>query len=416
MDNNFDLEKYIESIADNKIWKEMPYPPNEVMPSRGRQNMHLQADSDRAWRLFMENRARELRELETSSHGDSDSGQLEEQVDPGPSTPSLSYTYSSTTDPDIVLTASSLGADTYTFQRSTTSDFSSSVTTLQNTSSNTYTDTGLSPGTYYYRVSATNTEGTSAWTVKTVVVEQYSVTSLDVDFWYDGSDTDSLTVVSTNQVSRWNDLSGNTRHLNDITSVARPTTDTRTLNGLNVIEWTGSSALVNTNFTWDPASHSNGLFIMIVAQLDTTNNQYFWSGTGTTTAGERLDVRRAQGEIRVLGGDGPGTSNLQIGGGSFINAQPCIMTVQVNSNNSAVRYNGSQVVTGNLGSNSFTDFRLGSNGTNTANVDGYFAEVIGFTDLDKVTELEGYLAHKWALTGNLPSNHPYKSSAPTLSS
>jgi hypothetical protein len=37
----------------------------------------------------------------------------------------------------------------------------------------------------------------------------------------------------------------------------------------------------------------------------------------------------------------------------------------------------------------------------------------GGTDITDVEKAEGYLAHKWALTGILPGGHPYKSSAPT---
>ena len=36
----------------------------------------------------------------------------------------------------------------------------------------------------------------------------------------------------------------------------------------------------------------------------------------------------------------------------------------------------------------------------------------GGTDITDVQKAEGYLAHKWGLTSSLPSNHPYKSSAP----
>ena len=36
----------------------------------------------------------------------------------------------------------------------------------------------------------------------------------------------------------------------------------------------------------------------------------------------------------------------------------------------------------------------------------------GGTDITDFQKAEGYLAHKWALTGSLPSGHPYKSSAP----
>jgi hypothetical protein len=36
----------------------------------------------------------------------------------------------------------------------------------------------------------------------------------------------------------------------------------------------------------------------------------------------------------------------------------------------------------------------------------------GSTDISTVIQAEGYLAHKWNLAGNLPSDHTYKSSAP----
>ena len=36
----------------------------------------------------------------------------------------------------------------------------------------------------------------------------------------------------------------------------------------------------------------------------------------------------------------------------------------------------------------------------------------GGTDISTVQQAEGYLAHKWSLTANLPVDHPYKSSAP----
>ena len=37
----------------------------------------------------------------------------------------------------------------------------------------------------------------------------------------------------------------------------------------------------------------------------------------------------------------------------------------------------------------------------------------GSTDISTVIKAEGYLAHKWGLTSNLPVSHPYKNSAPT---
>jgi hypothetical protein len=38
---------------------------------------------------------------------------------------------------------------------------------------------------------------------------------------------------------------------------------------------------------------------------------------------------------------------------------------------------------------------------------------VPFVDTDTREKIEGYLAWKWGLEGNLPIGHPYKSAAPT---
>ena len=36
----------------------------------------------------------------------------------------------------------------------------------------------------------------------------------------------------------------------------------------------------------------------------------------------------------------------------------------------------------------------------------------GGTDISTLQKAEGYLAHKWGLTGSLPAGHPYKTTHP----
>jgi len=160
MSDKFDLGKYIESISDNKIWKEMPYPPNDIMPSRGRREMHLQADQAQAWRLFMENRTRELQSLEANGGGDSDSGSTASvPVVPVPSAPVLTQTSKDADARTVVLAASTVEtADTYQFQIKVDSG---DYTTLQNTSSTTFTSGELSSGDITFRVRAVNSGGFS---------------------------------------------------------------------------------------------------------------------------------------------------------------------------------------------------------------------------------------------------------------
>jgi len=57
--------------------------------------------------------------------------------------------------------------------------------------------------------------------------------------WYDPSDAASITS-SGGAVSQLNDKSGNGRHLTQATSGFRPTTGTRTQNGLNVLDYDGT--------------------------------------------------------------------------------------------------------------------------------------------------------------------------------
>jgi len=77
-----------------------------------------------------------------------------------------------------------------------------------------------------------------------------------------------------------------------------------------------------------------------------------------------------------------------------------------------VRINGDQKKSGPIGTNSFAQLRLGHNESELSDLDGYFAEIVGFADNSKQEIIEGYLAWKWGLVANLPAGHPYKNSAP----
>jgi hypothetical protein len=64
-------------------------------------------------------------------------------------------------------------------------------------------------------------------------------------------------------------------------------------------------------------------------------------------------------------------------------------------------------------SSGWTDFRIGN--YPSYEFAGAFHEIIfleGEIDYKTRNRIEGYLAHKWGLTANLPANHPYKNNAP----
>ena len=72
--------------------------------------------------------------------------------------------------------------------------------------------------------------------------------------------------------------------------------------------------------------------------------------------------------------------------------------------------------TTNTGSISNSDvFDIGSRAVGAGPMVGDIAEILvgGATlDTNQRQKIEGYLAHKWGLSANLPSDHPYKSNAP----
>lgn len=64
-------------------------------------------------------------------------------------------------------------------------------------------------------------------------------------FWFDGAL--GVTDAGGGAVSQWADQSGNANHLTQATAGLRPTTGTRTINGINAIDFDGTESLVMGN-------------------------------------------------------------------------------------------------------------------------------------------------------------------------
>jgi hypothetical protein len=69
-----------------------------------------------------------------------------------------------------------------------------------------------------------------------------------------------------------------------------------------------------------------------------------------------------------------------------------------------------------VGAGSFTTGTTSPSGdTPYTNCDlGEIVMLTGTPSTDIRQRIEGYLAHKWGLTANLPNDHPYKTVAPTI--
>ena len=217
--------------------------------------------------------------------------------------------------------------------------------------------------------------------------------------WYDAAEDSSITS-SGGKVSQWLDKSGNSRHATQATAANQPTYFSSDAFGRKSIGNTTAAGLLGLDC---PSTTYKEIFIV----------GYY--GTGTESVFSGISTFFA----------GPGANNAQrVAGNNAVNAflTTSAFTSSVFKNASGesttaplpippsiLRFNAAAAVTQQT-------FLFYSSLSTSRSFRGAFSEVLFFAaDLDATNrqKVEGYFAHKWALAGNLPADHPYKSAAPT---
>lgn len=256
--------------------------------------------------------------------------------------------------------------------------------------------------------------------------------------WYDASDFNTITQ-SGGLVSQWNDKSGNGKHVVQATGANQPTTGTRKIGGLNVIDFDGATDHFKTSGTLNNDCNA----AIVVCSRDSVINS---AASAQTIIATKLNYQ--------AGGEGGFLCGLPTGActGAFANevlavfdedqADTYVDRQGISSANlSSIAANTPFMYVANrgasgwfLGVNGSGDLRNLTSGTRHAmhfseglmiggqqgnsllNMwDGNIAEVIiaqsEWSTSDR-QKLEGYLAWKWGLVANLPINHLYKNRAP----
>ena len=247
--------------------------------------------------------------------------------------------------------------------------------------------------------------------------------------WIDASDTSSYTLSGSN-VTAVTDKAGNATFTVTGTPNTSNTLDSKTV-------WTFTSGEDFTTNEVAQASSGNhwAIGVMQWNQINDTQDS-FWSVE--TTGSPKRDYAVSSGNSSVFNGelDLDALSSNRIS--STIGAKQdfdspgavpqntwTIIAVFFNKtgNQIGVKVNGTSLFTVSDYDNSLQtnlDLRIFRNRSNER-MQGQMAEFFtvadipgtGGTDISDVEKAEGYLAHKWALTGNLPVSHPYKNTAPT---
>jgi len=211
---------------------------------------------------------------------------------------------------------------------------------------------------------------------------------------------DEAITSSGGKVSEWLDKSGNLRHATQSTAANQPT------------------FFSSDNFGRKSVGNTTSAGLLGLICPSTTYKEVFlvgYYGTGTESVFSGISTFFA----------GPGVNNAQrVAGNNAVNAflTTSAFTASVFKNAadastsaplplppSILRFNAAATVTQQT-------FLLYSSLSSGRSFNGAFSEVLFFaSDLSATNrqKVEGYLAHKWALAGNLPADHPYKSAAPT---
>jgi hypothetical protein len=216
----------------------------------------------------------------------------------------------------------------------------------------------------------------------------WSPANITTALWLDAADASTI-AESGGAVSQWNDKSGNGRHAIQTTSGNRPTVSTAALNGKNVIAFNGSSQWFSNFSAFSVKS------LIAVAQA---NQSKSFAGLHTGTGSEL-----------VLDAAGTGVVAAEVGASVLVNGVV----------STAITFQQPFIWVRNKAAASSLERTLGQEfngpGAGRAWV-GYCAELIDLDATPSTTDrqkLEGYLAHKWGLTANLPNDHPYKTVGPT---
>lgn len=229
--------------------------------------------------------------------------------------------------------------------------------------------------------------------------------------WLDAADASTITTVS-GAVSQWNDKSGNNRHVSQATANQRPIVSATQFNSLNVLEFDGLDDLLVNTSAGLPVGSSARTAVVVYQPLRTTGvNSICSQGVANTTGGWFALHSRPGSQDPYFSGF---NADVAVAGSPTLETK--IAVCSYDGTTIVITRNGSTFAsvarTLNTGANSF---RVGASPDSSENAKALIAEIVYLSSAANTTDrqkLEGYLAHKWGLTANLPSNHPYKVNVP----
>jgi hypothetical protein len=278
---------------------------------------------------------------------------------------------------------------------------------------------------------------------------QWTPALITTALWLDAADNATVfsdagttqAVAGSSTVQQWNDKSGNGRHASQSTSANRPDYTSAGQNDRNVFTLDGSNdslalaanlGITTAHSIFVAAKNSATITAATSVQALLSGDGYTFPSTTTSDlvlvagslTGNLTDERLSSAVVA----DGPGAANVygygktdaDVSGGFFLSSA---FTTTGDAFTGRLNGSSSFATVSSAGGYSSTNVRypstvrgIGYRFTNsTLFWNGQLWEIIvapAYLSLDVTQRIEGYLAHKWGLTANLPNDHPYKVNPP----
>jgi hypothetical protein len=271
-----------------------------------------------------------------------------------------------------------------------------------------------------------------SWTI-TPRFTQWTPALITTALWLDAADATTLfttnagSTVATNgsAVGRWNDKSGNNRNATQATSANRPSCLTGALNGRQGVQFTANDRWLEV-VDESPFDFTSTCYVFTVASISDVANSNVLINKGRATFnnnGWYLDI--FGGSAQALIGVTASSSYSAVDINAALTANtPVMLSFEINGSIVRGRRNGttySTIVANKpawVAATNNDTLLVGAYQTsppNTANFEGLAHQIIIMPSVPSfsiVEKLEGWAAHYYGLTANLPANHPYKVNAP----
>ena len=246
--------------------------------------------------------------------------------------------------------------------------------------------------------------------VNVASLADWTPSDITTALWLDSADADTLTLDASDNVEQWDDKSGNDRHAVQTNSAARPPY----VSGANPrISFDGSAHFLDIP---DSGGATSTVMFAIIVLRSPSVAQNVYAGLlckGTHNSSGWEVGYNSSASVYFIASDGV-SLNLDE------NVGHSIMGTSMDASGSSIYRNGTLAVSSDLALVSSSDeiqiCNRRHHSDRKCKVD--IEEILLMSSLPAEADrqkLEGYLAHKWGLTDNLPSNHLYKADKPISS-